>query len=450
MSKFLPAFTFGTSLRDLSQLLFALTLVLVLGTRSQTGQAGPLRWLPLARLGDQTIGTALLIPVLWLASWGLLELRERKKWNWGGMALTGALGVFTLAALLSMTVSLSADGARAFSALMLGWVVYLFVINERPPLLLPLLLVMLVQGGVAVAQFAWQREVGLYWLGEMSLDPQEPGIFVVVADGQRVLRGYGLTNYPNLLGSVLALSLLLAMPMLTRLRGWRLAWAAGACTLGALGLAASFSRSAWLALAIGLAGWGAEALSRARGQWPGRQQRMAVLLPLLVTAIFLVANRELALSRFVDIANTPTERMSLAVRGSDIDVALQVIRRHPWRGVGLGNYREAARAIRPKAFVVHNVPLLVLAELGLMGGLAWLVLALAGLRQARGSGYRLGLWAALLAVGLFDTTLWLTVSWRGAVLVALLLAAVSARPLPQPGPGPRPDPASRYTAPGLR
>jgi hypothetical protein len=71
---------------------------------------------------------------------------------------------------------------------------------------------------------------------------------------------------------------------------------------------------------------------------------------------------------------------------------------------------------------VHNVPLLVTAELGLIGFLLLLWLTLSGLRSRPAA---LAPWLAVLIIGFFDITLWLTSSWQTAVLFAFIAANLS-------------------------
>jgi O-antigen ligase len=82
--------------------------------------------------------------------------------------------------------------------------------------------------------------------------------------------------------------------------------------------------------------------------------------------------------------------------------------------------------------VVHNVPLLVTAETGLIGGLLWLGLMGAGLFQAYksarlGSGRALALWVSLVVPGLFGPW-WPTISWRVGVLLALVWGTIASTP----------------------
>ena len=211
------------------------------------------------------IGVLTLVPVLLALSWPalrLLELRQperRRRWQWGWLHISGPLLGLTLlgiaslvlAGLLGQNLAGAAAGVglplrnTAFQLLSLGvvWFVYLFVVNERPKLTWPLALVVLIQGGVGMAQFVLQRNLGLAALGELALDPEVRGVSVLMTEeGQRWLRAYGLTGHPNLLAALLTLLLLLLLLDLPKQHGVRRALLVGVCGVGVLGLLATVSR----------------------------------------------------------------------------------------------------------------------------------------------------------------------------------------------------------------
>ena len=133
--------------------------------------------------------------------------------------------------------------------------------------------------------------------------------------------------------------------------------------------------------------------------------------------------------------DAPTEARSIAERQASSGQALDVITANLWTGVGLGNYSSAAGRFFEGAVRVHNVPLLVTAELGLPALLLWFWLAAAPFwYHFRAGANRLRMdplplipsplhaWIAVLLIGLFDTTIWLTGNWQSATFFALILA----------------------------
>ena len=213
-------------LARLAQATFALYLILLLGANGVAASRGPLAWLPLVRLpaADNAwvlIGVVGLLPLLSVAAW-LSERAARGRlralrWGprrvvWPLLALAG-LGALSLAGQCAGGECDPTAAARLVLLLAhLAWV-YLYVVNERPPLLPIIAAVILLQSTVALGQFITQRELGLALLGEPALDPQLAGISVVMRGAERWLRAYGLTNHPNVLAGTLV-PLLLLLPVL--------------------------------------------------------------------------------------------------------------------------------------------------------------------------------------------------------------------------------------------
>jgi O-antigen ligase len=359
--------------------------------------------------------------------------QQRRPWRWGNRNLVLPLMGLTLLVLTGLDASLTWRTVVQLVGVGLMWLVLLFAENENPNLVVPLALVLLIQGSVALAQFVRQSDLGLGALGELALDPEVQGVSVLWAGGQRWLRGYGLTSHPNLLGASLVIFLLFLLQPWLHARGWRLAGLTTVISIGILGLLATFSRTSWLALGAGLAVWAAVAAGTnwpERREWPKRvRERLRpldlpvhLIIPIVLAAIFLLVTRDLVTSRFVRL-DTPIEAHSLDERQRDSDLALTVIAAHPLRGVGAGNYLPSVRAIEPDSRPVHNVPLLATAELGLLGAALLLWFTFSGLRTHTAA---LAPWVAMLVIGVFDNTLWLTTSWRAAIIVGLLVAHASA------------------------
>jgi hypothetical protein len=315
--------------------------------------------------------------------------------------------------------------------LALLWYAYLYQLNGPSPVRGAFLVVVAVQGGVALVQFALQQDLGLSFLGEPALDPQVEGTSVLWDSDQRAwLRGYGLTAHPNVLGAMLSVMLLTLLPGCGRLEGWaRRAHLLG-LAVGTLGLLVSCSRASYLALAAGLVAH--RALPRA-GRSPVPRV-WGLWVPLVLALTLLVAYGDPLLSRWTRL-DTLIEARSLQERGRDARVALELISARPWLGVGVGNGLAAARALHPEAGPVHCVPLLVMVETGLLGGAGWLALMalpLLGSMRARQGRYA-HVWVALLVAGTFDTPLWFWTNWRGALLMGLLAALQAQGPSPQEG-----------------
>ena len=145
------------------------------------------------------------------------------------------------------------------------------------------------------------------------------------------------------------------------------------------------------------------------------------LLSAVIFTVVLFVIGDLALSRITDL-DSGVEAISINQRLSDWRLALTIISQNPIGGTGLGQYILAAQAINPHAVNVHNIPLLVTAELGIGGLLIFLWLAVSGLRSRVDA---LSPWIAVLIIGLFDLTLWLTGNWQTSIIFAFIVANLS-------------------------
>jgi hypothetical protein len=456
---------------------FGLFLLLTLVTPSW--RYGPFAWWPLLSFAElagapMKLGLLNFLPGVVLAGWlaGRFLLQgQRRPWQWGRRHVTLSFLGLTLLGLLSLEPALTRRTFIHGGGLLLAWLVYLYIINERPNLTLPLALVVLSQSLIGVAQFWRQADLGLIGLGELPLNPAFEGVTVLWARDQPWLRAYGLTAHPNLLGAILTILLLFLLPAAVRQRGWRQIGLVIVTVLGLLGLLVSFSRTAWLGFGFGLLAW---LLFSGRLRRPAippnqgarRRRRLAflglspqhfhltprritlALLALLPVLLIFYAYRDLVFSRFLDL-DTPIEARSIDQRLYDARLALRIIAGQPWSGIGLGAYWDVARTFDPDAAVVHNVPLLVTAELGLPGLLLWVWLVTAPFWPLRqGAKTRphqhttpphpltpsplhpftpsppppLPPWVAMLVMSFFDTMVWFSSNWQTAILFALLLA----------------------------
>jgi len=293
-----------------------------------------------------------------------------------------------LAAIGFLSAFWASDPALAVytsARLSLLFALYLWIINQAPEFHWvdrAIRMSLILESLTALLQFARQGDLGLQWLGEIRLNPPAPGLSVI-AVGERVwLRGYGLTPHPNILGGILAVFILALMAGYLHATGrHRLVWLAFSA-IGSAGLMVSFSRAAWLGLALGGAGFVGSVLGH--GPWR-RRYRWPLLIPaslgLLIVLTVVIWRFDLFAARLRP-STSPSERRSMDERLVLTRIALETIRRHPLRGIGAGNFSEASAefigdnpAYLPQP--VHNVPLLVTAELGLIGGALWVWLTTA-------------------------------------------------------------------------
>jgi O-antigen ligase len=297
------------------------------------------------------------------------------------------------------------------------------------------------QAGVGLLQFLRGRSLGLQRLGEVVLDPAWSGVSVVGVGKARWLRAYGLTQHPNLLGGCLMIGLLLLVGYALDRQGPERYLLAALFGLGLTGLLATFSRAAWLgALTGGAVTMGMLSLDPARRKAAWRAVVPFIAAALVVTAVFIAAYGRLLVPR-LGLAAQGTEIRSVEERGVLMNGALALIRLRPLLGVGLGNFAVALYRLAPETVAaypiyqpVHNVALLLTAELGLLGGVLWITLIIAPWvmlwrhrHDLRLTGWWAGLHGALTALGvvsLFDAYVW---SAHQGLLALILVLGLWAR-----------------------
>lgn len=431
-------------LHRLSQILFGLFLFLLLASHAAAA-GGPFTWLPMplpAAVSDQgwQIGVLSLLPTVIVTGWLLgknnpqitqtkspksLQSAKSVDFSWGKTAVTIPLAAFSLLVL----VRLNAEMVHVAAMIGLCWFVYLFLLNnsgwQQNWLWRVLAAVLLVQGTVAVTQFLLQRELGLTWLGEPRLDLLVEGTSVAQRDGQNWLRAYGLNSHPNQLGLLLMTLCLLLWPNRYRAQGWWRWFFWLGVAAGVAGLLVSLSRSAWAGLLLGGLIFAVQP-GKARLLFP---RELALPLAILAAGVllFALAYGDVLAGRLLAL-DSPLESRSLWERQRDLGLAWQLLRERPFFGVGLGQYLPMAAKLDPEAAMVHNVPMLIGAELGLVGLALWLSFWLWPLwrsgRQAKFAAEYApgtGVWLALIFMALLhpEPTLYLP---KGAVLWGLAAA----------------------------
>jgi hypothetical protein len=367
-----------------------------------------------------------------LSCWALDLILSRRPVSAGPWFITAPLVVLptigALGALTSVDPSLTLYHALRL-ALLFG--VYLYVVNEiRSPfdLAAPVAAQIVIQAVVAVGQVLKQHSLGLQTLGEYNLDPAWNGISIVWAEGTRSLRGYGLSDHPNILGGCLAFALILlgTWHVQTDSR-WRTVsgaiWA-----LGALALLLTFSRSAWLALSATLLACCTLLLrlrqTKAIGEWGALIA--AAGLVVLPFAWYSAPFLGVRINQNDSFANLDEEGRSIFERGILNEAANVLFAAHPLLGVGLGTFPVALQQAYPALTVsyqpAHMSLLDAAVETGIGGGLGYAFLLGApwamlwwNRRSLSWSAALIGTSGLLLAitlVGLFDYYTWLLVPGR--------------------------------------
>ncbi len=73
-----------------------------------------------------------------------------------------------------------------------------------------------IQAIIGIGQFILQHSIGLFWLKESLISLDIAGVAKIVLDGEKFIRAYGLFPHPNILGGFLLVSILLTIPLCKR------------------------------------------------------------------------------------------------------------------------------------------------------------------------------------------------------------------------------------------
>lgn len=279
-----------------------------------------------------------------------------------------------------------------------------------------------IQGILAVQQFLTQGTFASKWLGMANHSPIDLGVSVVEtrgADGvaERWLRAYGSLDHPNILGGLLAIGLIILIQViinhqrpLGKKSDWKFILYHLALIILAIGLIFSFSRSALVGFAAGLAIFFIFYL--VKKNWPviKKLSGVVILLAILFGAIF-INYQSLFVTRAVGTARLETN--STFERKMYLDDSFSLLKKDWLFGAGIGNYTKALSETdlrRPWYFLqpVHNVFLLVWAEIGIFGLLFYAAFLAFLLWQAfkKNSVLGLSVLAVLAIIMVFDHYLW--------------------------------------------
>jgi len=200
------------------------------------------------------------------------------------------------------------------------------------------------------------------------------GLTQSMAEGA-AFRVHGTMSIYMTFAGILMLSALVVMAQLLFFPRGRWFWGlVGSLALLIAALVMTHTRGAW----IGFAAGGAFILGC-------RQKRLLLALPVVAVAIFLAAP-EAVRERIRSIVDPQdvTARERLYMWGSGV----QIVRDHPWTGVGINGVKgvyqayKHPNAVRDQRAHLHNNLFQIAAERGLIGVACWLWIWVAFYRQA--------------------------------------------------------------------
>ncbi len=290
----------------------------------------------------------------------------------------------------------------------------------------------LFQASLGIYQFLTQSSFSFKYLGLALHNPDTFGVAVVETANGRWLRAYGGMDHPNILGGVLAISLIMAAYLLAKKKMlnnhaqvWTSVFLFVFYFISLYALFFTFSRTAWLAFVVGLVVLLIELIIN-RDKWIiGRFVALlffSALLLMIATAPF----QDLVMTRLN--AESRLEQKSIDERASYISDSEALIKQNLITGVGIGNYsvttsledgnKKPAWSYQP----VHNSYLLFLVENGLFSFVALLVFLFFLIRNGRRELFTLAIFIPLLILMFFDH--WLISLPFGILFLFLFLGLI--------------------------
>jgi len=373
-----------------------------------------------------------------LVGWLVARRLDRRRVVFGPRVVAWPAGLLLAVAAVGVPfafdVSLSAMTTLRLAALLALAVYVADEVEHVRHLVLPTCVMVAVQAVIGIGQVVGQRSLALGRLGEHLLRPELGVSVITTAGGTRVLRAYGLTDHPNILGGMLAFGTLVIVggaasgsrgrhgdvDRRPRSEGRRdlvvaISFAVLALAGGCLFL--TFSRGAWIATVAGLVVLvGMLALGPERGA----VMRACVGAGAVVLGVapFVGPFHDVVAARTDRTSTIQTEVRSLDERHALSDITSRIVVDHPLLGVGVGGLPLAMRAADPDFRYDYQpaaaVLLDVTAETGFIGGFAYLVLLtapwIAMVRHRRTWNAELAAASAVLAavtvVGFVDYYTW--------------------------------------------
>ena len=381
-----------------------------------------------------------------LIAWGFAKRFDPKPLRFGPPLVWIPLAGLTASALISSASSVDGSLSLYHSVrLCLLFLFYLFIVNEQISIFnvaFAVGLQSMLQTAVAIPQSILQRSVGLQVLGEYLLDPSWSGVSIISDGATRILRAYGLSDHPNILGGCLAFSLLVLLTVYLRGNRKNSLLLGSVFVLISLALLMTFSRSAWLAFAAGsiFIVWFE---ARARGWGFIKSLALLFVCTIIVLLPFIARNSSYFGARFnagSSFETVRSERGAVQERIFLIASANHIFSQHPLTGVGVSASPLALREEIPQLPETFNyqpphfVLLTVGLETGMFGAIFYFLLmilpwvAFSRNVEARKNPHVIGAMGILLAVtivGFFDYYTWFSTPGRIWQWLAWGLIAVS-------------------------
>jgi len=295
-----------------------------------------------------------------------------------------------------------------------------------------LMVSVLFQAMLGIYQFLTQNSFAFKYLGLAEHNPSVLGTAVIETVSGRWLRAYGGMDHPNILGGILAISLIFAAYLLAKkkmLNSNKQVWSSVFLFvfyfISLYALFFTFSRSAWLAFGAGLIGLLVVFIIN-KDKWILGRFIALLFFSAVLVGIAAAPYQDLLMVRLD--AQTRLEQKSITERETYLVQAKELIESNFLTGVGAGNYTEAvAQTDNHKKAAweyqpVHNVFLLLWAESGIFSLLSFLIFLFLLIKNGRREMFAWAILAPLVIIMMLDH--WLLSLPFGIVFFFLLLGLI--------------------------
>lgn len=290
----------------------------------------------------------------------------------------------------------------------------------------------LLQAALGIYQFLTQSSFAYKYLGLAAHNPAILGTSVIETEGGRWLRAYGGLDHPNILGGILALSIILAAYLLakqkmlnTSKQVWSSVFLFVFYFISLYALFFTFSRSAWLALVLGFITLLIIFIVN-KDKWILSRFIALVFFSAILIGIAVLPYKELVSVRLDGQARL--EQKSITERQAYNNQAKNLLQKNFLTGVGVGNYsvvasladdnKEPAWTYQP----VHNVFLLIGVEGGIFSLISFLIFLFFLIKSGRRAPFAWAILVPLIVLMFFDH--WLVSLPFGIMFLFFFLALI--------------------------
>jgi O-antigen ligase len=302
---------------------------------------------------------------LWLGE--LLSKRRPQIHSSNWMAMTLPLTAYMLVTIMSVAVAGDVMLSLYELALLLQiFLLYLYVVGTVRTRQDVLFIVKILLASLLVESVVM---IGLRFVGTTI---EIAGITARVDGGTRV---GGTVGSPNAAAGYLALFLSLTVGVLLARLGRSYKWLAVlAFGLGGIALIFTLSRGGWNAFVVSMV------ILYLLAWWRGLLSRNILVIAAILLVLAILFQDTILVRLFSGEGSTAETRLRM------MRMAIEIIKDHPWLGVGANNYAIMIPQYDTPDFagwlhVVHNKYLLVWAETGLVGLMAFLLFLITTIRR---------------------------------------------------------------------